>query len=189
MKSIQVFDRLIQRPLLAALQQYFAREVRWKYGWPQGLNDPFTHWNFDFLDTGLHNQDDMEQRLLERPQCGLLAQVWNILRDGPLHGQILLRCYANAHTYGVEGYPHTDTVDKGQVDNYTAVLYLNPHWKAAWAGELDIFDESGDTIFSVAPRPGRVAVIPGEIMHAARGVSRSCPAVRICLAFKSRLVH
>ena len=187
-KSIQVFDKLLPPQLVSAVQEYFATDVRWKYGWPQGVNDPFTHWNYDFLETGLRNQEDMEHKLRGRPEYKPLTDIWDVLRAGPLHDQILLRCYANAHTYGVEGYPHRD-VEKDQVDNYTAVVYINPHWKTGWAGELDLFDQAGDTFFSVSPRPGRVAVIPGEFLHAARAVSRTCPAVRICLAFKSRLLN
>jgi hypothetical protein len=187
-KSIQVFDKLLPAALLSAVQEYFATQIRWQYGWPQGVNDPFTHWNHDVLETGLRNQEDMEHKLRGRPEYKPITDIWEVLRAGPLHGQILLRCYANAHTYGVEGYPHRD-VEKDQIDNYTAVVYINPHWKTAWAGELDLFDAAGDTFFSVSPRPGRVAVIPGEFLHAARAVSRTCPAVRICLAFKSRLVN
>jgi hypothetical protein len=104
-----------------------------------------------------------------------------------MRGHYLLRCYANAHTYGVEGYPHTDIVDASQVDNYTAVVYLNPVWKKEWAGELVLFNAAGDTLCGILPKAGRAALIPGDIVHAARGVSRQCPAVRICVAFKSRL--
>ena len=88
-----------------------------------------------------------------------------------MRGHYLLHCYANSHTYGVEGSPHTDVVDASQVDNFTAVLYLNPVWKKEWAGELVLFNSAGGTVCAVMPRPGRAALTPGDVVHAARGVA------------------
>jgi hypothetical protein len=186
-KSIHVFDDLLSEELLASVQNYFAKEIRWQYGWPQGVKDPFSHWNYDFVGTGFRNQVDVQDKLYGAPEFKPVADIWSVLKEGPMHGHILVRCYANAHTFGVEGYPHTDVGDKSQIDNYTSVLYLNPVWRADWAGELVFFDDAGDVFFAVAPRPGRVAILPGELVHAARAVSRTCPAIRVCLAFKSRI--
>lgn len=187
MKQIFVHDQAMPAPVLQAVQGYFAAKVRWQFGWPQGLSDPFSHWNIDFLGTPLKSQTNVEAQLLSSPELSAVADVWRALKAGPMRGHYLLRCYANAHTYGVEGHPHTDIVDATQVDNFTAVVYLNPVWKKEWAGELVLFNAAGDTLCGILPRSGRVAMIPGDIVHAARGVSRSCPAVRICVAFKSRL--
>jgi 2OG-Fe(II) oxygenase superfamily len=187
MKQIFVHDTALSPEVLAGVQKHFAEQVRWQFGWPQGLNDPFSHWNIDFLGAPLKSQLNVEADLFAKPELQAVADVWRELKAGPMRGHYLLRCYANAHTYGVEGYPHTDIVDATQVDNYTAVVYLNPVWKKEWAGELVLFNSSGDTLCAVLPRPGRAALIPGDIVHAARGVSRQCPAVRVCIAFKSRL--
>lgn len=187
MKSFLVIDNAFDDQTLAGLQQYFQANVRWQYGWPQGTSDPFSHWNIDFLGASLKNQSNLEDQLFARPELEPIANAWRRLAAGPLKGHYLIRCYANAHTFGVEGYPHTDTISADQVDNYTAVVYLNPVWKRDWAGELVLFDDTGDVFMAVLPRAGRTAIIPGEFVHAARGVSRLCPAVRICIAFKSRL--
>ena len=187
MKNFNIFDNAISRIVLENVQNYFQVKVRWNFGWPQGTSDPFSHWNIDFLKADLRNQTDLSAKLLNDPELQPVADVWRALAAGPLLGHDLVRCYANAHTYGVEGRPHTDVMDATQVNNYTAVVYLNPVWKTVWAGELILFDKTGDSFMSILPRPGRVAVIPGEILHAARAVSRDCPSVRICVAFKSRL--
>lgn len=186
-KQIFIHDRQITSGSNIKTQDYFAHAVRWSYGWPQGTEDPFSHWNIDFLGASLKSQDNIESQLLENLSYAAIAQLWNSLKAGPMFGHYLLRCYANAHTYGVEGYPHTDIVDASQVDNYTAVVYLNPVWKKQWAGELVLFNPDGDTVAAVLPKSGRVAMIPGDMVHAARGVSRQCPAVRICIAFKTRI--
>jgi 2OG-Fe(II) oxygenase superfamily len=187
MKNINIFDNVLSASVLEGVQAHFQENVRWKFGWPQGTKDPFSHWNIDFLGASLRNQVDLTSKLLGDPLLEPVANVWRALSAGPLKGHYLVRCYANAHTYGVEGRPHTDVMDATQKDNYTAVVYLNPVWKTEWAGELVLFDQTGDTVMAVLPRPGRVAVIPGEMLHAARAVSRDCPSVRVCIAFKSRL--
>ena len=187
MKQVFVHDTALPPAVLQKVQNHFAEHVRWQFGWPQGLNDPFSHWNVDFLRAPLKSQTNVESQLFAKPELAPIADVWRALKAGPMRGHYLLRCYANSHTYGVEGYPHTDVVDGSQVDNFTAVVYLNPVWKKEWAGELVLFNSAGDTVYAVLPRPGRAALIPGDVVHAARGVSRICPAVRVCLAFKSRL--
>jgi 2OG-Fe(II) oxygenase superfamily len=187
MKQVFVHDTALSPVVLQNVQNYFAEHVRWKFGWPQGVSDPFSHWNIDFLNAPLKSQADVESQLFAKPELQAVADVWRALKEGPMRGHYLLRCYANAHTFGVEGHPHTDIVDASQVDNYTAVVYLNPVWKKEWAGELVLFNPANDTICAVLPQAGRAALIPGDIVHAARGVSRQCPAVRVCVAFKSRL--
>jgi SM-20-related protein len=187
MKQVFVHDTALPTAVLLGVVQYFAENVRWQFGWPQGLSDPFSHWNIDFLGASLKSQANVEDQLFAKPELTAVADVWRALKTGPMRGHYLLRCYANAHTYGVEDYPHTDVVDASQIDNFTAVVYLNPVWKKEWSGELVLFNSAGDTVCAVLPRPGRAALIPGDIVHAARGVSRQCPAVRVCVAFKSRL--
>ena len=187
MKHFLVLDGVFDENVLSGAQTYFEKNVRWNYGWPQGTKDPYSHWNIDFLGAKLRNQDNLESQLFENPNLAPIADMWRALAAGPMKGHHLIRCYANAHTYGVEGFPHTDTMNEEQVNNFTAVVYMNPVWKKEWAGELVIFDKAGDVFMAVLPQPGRTAVIAGEYLHAARGVSRICPAVRICIAFKTRL--
>jgi SM-20-related protein len=184
MRTIAQFDTLIPPASLQAAQAYFASQVRWQYGWPQGTSDPFSHWNIDFLNATLKNQEDLEPKLRAKAELKPITDIWDILKSGPMHGHDLVRCYANAHTFGVEGYLHTDSDYR---NNYTAVVYLNPVWKAEWAGELILFDRKRDAFCAVSPKPGRVAIIPGDVVHAARAVSRECPAIRVSLAFKSRI--
>jgi len=184
MKTFAQFDNLIPPTQLRALQNYFAANVRWQYGWPQGVNDPFSHWSMDFLKVKLENQENVEDKLRGNPEYKPLADIWDVMLAGPMRGHHLVRCYANAHTYGVEGYLHSDSPND---DNYTALLYLNPVWKKEWAGELMFFDKAGDVFFAVSPKPGRVLAFSGNVVHAARAVARACPAMRVSVAFKSRV--
>lgn len=43
-----------------------------------------------------------------------------------------MRCYANAHAFSVEGYPHFNAKKAG---HFTTIFYINSVWKPGWAGE------------------------------------------------------
>jgi hypothetical protein len=92
----------------------------------------------------------------------------------------LMRCYTNAHTYGVEGYPHTDS--KRTADQ-TVVLYLNHYWRREWGGETVLYDGQ-DIAHAEIPYYNRALMFPGIAWHAAKGVSRICTDLRMTLMFK-----
>src|SRR4051794_37382858 len=48
-----------------------------------------------------------EQEL--REASSLLAGLWDVLKNGPLKGHVLSRCYANGMPAGVEGGLHLDS--------------------------------------------------------------------------------
>lgn len=170
---------------LTVLQDFFQSQVLWTYGWQSDIEKtPFGHWNHDFLRTARGNQDDCQSVLLNNPALAPLHGLWKRLREEILPGHLLVRCYANAHTFGVEGYPHVDSRAPG---NYTTVIYVNPVWKAEWAGETVFLNDLGDIFRAVLPKPGRIVTFDGRILHAARGLSRTCPAMRATLMFKTRV--
>jgi hypothetical protein len=180
---IQRHDDLFDAASIDAVQTFFEQQVRWSYGWRSvnGLN-PLSHWNHDFLKTRKNNQQDQTPRLAADPALKAVAALWATVQERCLPGHALLRCYANAHTYGVEGYPHVDAPEPGQK---TVVIYLNPRWQPDWAGETVFFDAEGDIVHAVLPKPGRAVIFDGSILHAARGVSRICTAARVTLMFKA----
>jgi hypothetical protein len=168
---------------LENLQVFFEENVSWTYGWQSVVGEaPFSHWNHDFLKTKRLNQEDCAAALTGDGQLAVLASLWKKLEERVLHGHALVRCYANAHTYGIEGYPHVDAKIPG---NFTTIFYLNPVWKPDWAGETVFLNAENDIERAVLPRPGRMISFDGTIAHAARAVSRSCPAMRVTLMFKS----
>ena len=95
----------------------------------------------------------------------------------------LIRCYANGTTYGSDGTIHIDSKsDRG----FTSVYYSHPAWYPRWAGETVIFnDDKSDIVASVYPKPNRLVVFAGNAPHVARGVSRTCPVLRVTLMFKT----
>lgn len=159
----------------------------WKYGWHSKEGIEYTHWHHEILGGGPKNTENKESRLVERAQrYGHILSIWQFLKHERLGGQAeLLRCYANLHTYGVEGYPHKDSLRPGET---TAIVYLNKEWTPEWGGETALYDDKGEIVRSVVPRYGRLLLFPSEMLHAARGVTRLCTESRKTLIYKARIV-
>jgi len=94
------------------------------------------------------------------------------------------RVYCNAISYGDMLYAHRDQRD--DANKLTALLYVNPEWKREWCGETLFFNEDGDAVHAVSPRPGRVAIFRSSIEHRAGAPSRICNRTRLTLAVKLR---
>lgn len=151
------------------------KQVPWRYGWASNKSIEFTHWNYDFTDATVENGLDVSDQLQ-----GAIADAWQHLQKEYFGPQTLLRCYTNSHTYGVEGYPHTDS--KRLVDQ-TVVIYMTPEWSRAWGGETVVYDNN-NIVHAELPNYNSGIVFPGAQYHCARGVTRICPAQRITLMFK-----
>ena len=93
----------------------------------------------------------------------------------------VVRQYANGQTYGVGGEPHVDDVRAGC---YTLLYYPMEEWKSEWDGETVFYDERGEVILAVVPRPNRAVFFDARIRHVGRAPSRSCAALRVTLAYK-----
>jgi Rps23 Pro-64 3,4-dihydroxylase Tpa1-like proline 4-hydroxylase len=183
MDKFNQIDNYLAAEPLAKLQEFFQTNVLWTYGWQSEKNlAPFSHWNHDFLKTKNTNQENQERLLLENETLSPLSDIWLKLKSDHLKDHALVRCYANAHTFGIEGYPHTDSRKPG---NYTTIVYVNPMWRPEWAGETVFINDLGDIVHAVLPKPGRITTFDGRILHVARGLSRICPAMRVTLMFKT----
>lgn len=94
-------------------------------------------------------------------------------------GLTLNRVHANLELYGDMLFPHTDTDD-----GVTCLYYANPVWERNWQGETIFYDSEGEPLYAVAPRPGRIAIFDGDIIHRVGVPSRECYQPRITVAFK-----
>lgn len=151
----------------------------WCYGW-RSRSDTGAFWHKHFA--GEQQAVDCAQDLaLTAP---ILHSFWLSLRRRIFQGYQLHRCYANGLPYGMEGATHTDSLVPG---DYTAIYYPHEVWNCDWGGETLIFNEDrSDILAAIYPRPNRLLVFPGFVYHVARGVTRTCPVMRITLMFKAR---
>lgn len=183
--DVQVHDNLVPEALQRDLTYMVSKPI-WKYGWRSNKhNDRFCFWNAHFGGKGSESRESCEEELMQAEGAArAFYRLWAVLKEGPLKGHVPLRAYANAHTYGVEGYVHRDTDDP---DNYFSTLYYaHPKWQPNWSGETVFFDEDQRTIVkSVYPHPGRVVTFPGYMLHRAHAPSRECPDLRVSLVLKT----
>jgi hypothetical protein len=92
------------------------------------------------------------------------------------------RAYTNHAAYGDMLYTHTDCLPGA--GELTALWYFCERWDTEWGGETMFYDESGDAVACVSPRPGRLAIFDGAIRHAGRPPNRICYAPRYTFAIK-----
>ena len=151
----------------------------WKYGWRSNNSMGYGHWNIDFTRAGPSNGLDVENKIKNSD----LQQAWHYLKTNHFPDATLLRCYANSHTFGVEGYPHTDSLREC---DYTAVIYLNKNWRREWGGETIIYN-GNDIEHAEIPKFNKVLAFPGNQWHVAKSPSRICPDLRLTLMFKFSL--
>lgn len=145
------------------------------YGWASNKKMGYSHWNHDFAHRGVDNGLDCSHEIPQELQA-----AWDFLQKEYFGSRTLLRCYTNAHTFGVEGYPHTDSTR--DVD-YTALIYLNHNWKREWGGETVVYADDR-IVHAELPRYNHGLVFLGREWHCARSVSRICPDLRRTLMFK-----
>ena len=174
MNSIKRIEQVFPDALLEDVTKVISN-VPWKYGWNSNKNIEFTHWNHSFAKAGPINTLDVSDQI-----SGPIAAAWNHIQTNLIGPNVLLRCYTNSHTFGVEGYPHTDS--RRQEDK-TILVYMNKHWQRDWGGETTIYH--GDEIaHAELPKYNHGLIFHGADWHSARSVTRICPAQRITLMFK-----
>ena len=95
------------------------------------------------------------------------------------------RAYCNAISHGDMLYAHRDAQDRDS-RNLTALLFVATEWKREWGGETIFFNDDGDAVHAVSPRPGRLVLFRSSIEHRAGAPSRVCNRTRLTLALKLR---
>jgi hypothetical protein len=96
-----------------------------------------------------------------------------------------LRSYTNFASYGDMLFSHTDSAPSRS--EVTALWYICPRWETDWGGETLFFDDGGDAAFVTSPRPGRLVVFDGRILHVGTPPSRICELPRYTFAIKMRI--
>lgn len=183
--KIHIFDNLLPADLYNSLLQV-SRQLPWRFGWNTPSNPNHRYWHHEVGQGGKTNTLDVSDTVSNYPvKVFSLYQDWLRSSLVPANSKIL-RFYLNAHTYGTDGWPHTDT-DRG--DELTAILYLTSGWKPQWCGETVIFNEQGDIAASVLPRPNRLLLFPSDKLHAPRPLSKAFEGLRVVLVVKLGPAH
>jgi len=178
--TVQVFNNALPAQLFRELLKA-SRDIGWQFGWNTPSNPNTRYWHHEVGHGRKDNTADVSAQVRKHP-----VKAFSLFLDW-LHTHLVspdtkvLRFYLNAHTYGTDGWPHTDTDRPGEL---TAVLYLNAEWKPEWCGETVVFNDKGDIAASVLPAPNRLLSFPSHQLHAPRPLSKAFEGLRVVLVVK-----
>lgn len=186
---VRVYDNILAESYQNKLNEYLHNNndgSGWKFGWRSiSRAGEFSFWHRHFAGYQKSEEEtnafDCEPLIEPFP---LIYEFWKYLKTtDTLKGHRLIRCYANGYPYGSDGSVHTDT---NQLNTFTSIYYPHPGWNPDWGGETVFFNyDKTDAIGCVYPKPNRMVVFDGRIPHVGRGVSRTCPLMRVTLMFKT----
>ena len=93
------------------------------------------------------------------------------------------RIYLNGHTFGQQGYFHTDD---DREEGRTLLIYCNDDWKVEYAGATVFAD--GDNFVTIYPDAFSGVYFNGNIPHHSQPISKDFHGLRITLAYKLHVV-
>ena len=110
---------------------------------------------------------------------GLRQTVERLFPDERFSDQ---RAYVNCSVFGDSYYAHRDC--GAQEHHVTALYYANLEWNIDWGGETIYYNDDEDAQYAITPRPGRLVIARGAILHRGNVPNRNCYAERYSLAYK-----
>ncbi|WP_295631531.1 2OG-Fe(II) oxygenase [Novosphingobium sp.] len=146
---------------------------------------PYFRSNYDKSkdEPGRHLRHDFGKSMIETfPLLGgfrddVLARVRQIDAG---RGETIEQFFALDQYFGAVQYPHHDTPG-----GMTALYFANADWEPDWQGELVFYDKSGEASMLVAPKPGRLCLFNGEIVHRGGVPSPLCRTQRFTVVIKT----
>ncbi len=97
------------------------------------------------------------------------------------------RVYVNSSIYGDLYLPHRDCSQDER--DITVLYYANTEWEMDWGGETIFYNDHGDAELAVNPKPNRVVVAHGAILHRAGVPTRAYYGQRYTIAYKLRALN
>lgn len=169
-RDIFVFDGLMSGADLAQYVEALGRS-------------PFTRTEIARSDTAEYRHWVCElplENLTRLPLWPLTQRAIAVARSGERYKPY--RAYTNHAAYGDMLYAHCDCgPDQREL---TALWFMATEWEPEWGGETLFFDRTGDAMFCVSPRPGRLVLFDGAIPHVGRPPTRICYTPRYTFAIK-----
>ena len=92
------------------------------------------------------------------------------------------RAYVNCSIHGDGYYMHRDC--QAHELHVTALYYANLAWRPDWGGETIYYNDEEEAEIVVMPRPGRLVIARGAVLHRGTVPTRICFEERYTLAYK-----
>jgi hypothetical protein len=183
--SIKVYDDFLPSSDNDAVQLFF-KDLEWKYGY-KSLQMPvqpsIPHWSKYFFISDNPQVGTPIDEVNFESKClqSLYDQIKPLVKqDG--HSTSLLRCYANAHTIGIDSRIH---VDDKRDNTTTALFYPMQQWSIDWGGQTIFWHKSTrEVIKSIIPKSNRLIVFDSTLWHGASPLTSYCTDLRMTLMFK-----
>lgn len=170
-KGLWVFDDLVEPREIAALTTAFDNGAFTRNEVARPETAQYKHW-------ALNVALDVAQGL--PLHAAMLEAVASIAPAGVRYRAY--RSYCNHAAYGDVLFTHTDALPGSH--ELTALWFVAREWHLEWGGETLFFNAEQDAECVVSPRPGRLCVFDGSILHCGRPPSRICFSPRYTFAFK-----
>jgi len=162
------------------------------------------HANLDLAPYIANDFDSEETRHILHMKCELPAQELitgtGLGQQAPglsivarLIFELMQRLFSNYHQIAIQRI-HVNNIPYGDVlSNHvdgqpqqvlTGLYFANAEWLQPWGGELILCDTQGESLYAIEPKPGRVVLFPGDILHRASAPTRLCFARRLSIGHK-----
>jgi len=133
----------------------------------------------------------------EMPLSGCVAHIQSpLLEEEPFYAQLHQlgfslfpgerfrheRTYVNHGVYGDVLFPHNDCAKDEK--HITVLYYANLGWHSDWGGETIFYRAGHEAELAITPRPGRIVVFRGALLHRGGAPSRICFETRLTISCK-----
>lgn len=167
-----VVDDQVAPPVAAEMERLFG-------------NLPFTLTDVDRPDTAhvrhfVHRFGRPEGEEPNRVVAFVVERARALLAQRGIQAGTLARAYVNLNLHGDHQFAHRDGVE------WTALMFVCSQWQPDWGGVFQIYPDDGSSGLSIAiePRPGRLVLFDGELLHRGGAPSRRFDGPRMSLAVK-----
>lgn len=177
---IQVFDNLLEINVADQIEESI-KNSSWNSYWNYGrITKDSWNWH-NPVGNDRRNMGENSTRLENlTPNQRILWESISekILEIHPVKHK-MERLYMNAHTYGQDGYIHTD-------DGSITAIYYPFKWNIAHEGGTSFYnEEKNDCIFYSSNKFNRLVLFDAKIPHRAMPVTRDCNELRCVIVFKT----
>lgn len=167
---VVVYDGLLSAPTLRSLYDVVSRAA-------------YTRSETARTDTAEHRHWATEISLPTLPAMPFMAPTARaVAHFAGSAGYRCYRSYVNVAHFGDLLLSHVDCLPgAGEI---TALWYVCERWDHEWGGETVFFDADQEARALVSPKPGRLVLFDGALLHAGKPPNRNCYLPRYTLALK-----
>lgn len=171
-ERVHIIDGLFDPVIVGMIERLVVDLPYFRSNYDKSTAEPGRHLRHDFAKSMIETFP-----LLRGFRDDVLARVRQI---DATRGETIEQFFALDQYFGAVQYPHHDT--PGGV---TALYFANAEWEPDWQGELVFYDNTGEARALVAPKPGRLCLFNGEIVHRGGVPSPLCRTQRFTVVIKT----